>query len=164
MNCPNCGAAMRLEESKEYFECDYCSTIHFPEPNADGIRVLGEPASLDCPVCQKTLVHAAVDRQRLLYCKRCRGLLVPMEGFFLLVECLRGIPDRTKAAPRATDWNDLGRELFCPHCHGRMHTHPYAGPGNIIIDNCPVCAVNWLDHAELSRIVSAPGRPAPQEV
>jgi Zn-finger nucleic acid-binding protein len=37
-----------------------------------------------------------------------------------------------------------------------MHTHPYAGGGNIVIDNCPVCAVNWLDHGELRRVVAAP--------
>jgi Zn-finger nucleic acid-binding protein len=37
-----------------------------------------------------------------------------------------------------------------------MDTHPYGGPGNVIIDTCENCSVNWLDHGELQRIVRAP--------
>jgi Zn-finger nucleic acid-binding protein len=39
-----------------------------------------------------------------------------------------------------------------------MTTHPYYGPGNVVIDNCPACAVIWLDHGELTAIRDAPGR------
>ena len=37
-----------------------------------------------------------------------------------------------------------------------MDTHIYGGPGNIVIDNCPACRLNWLDFPELARIESAP--------
>ena len=39
-----------------------------------------------------------------------------------------------------------------------MDTHFYGGPGNVIIDDCSRCCVNWLDHGELMRIVHAPDR------
>jgi Zn-finger nucleic acid-binding protein len=37
-----------------------------------------------------------------------------------------------------------------------MDTHYYAGPGNIVIDDCPSCELNWLDAGELMTIVRAP--------
>ena len=33
-----------------------------------------------------------------------------------------------------------------------MDTHPYGGPGNIVIDNCAGCELNWLDYGELQRV------------
>jgi Zn-finger nucleic acid-binding protein len=39
-----------------------------------------------------------------------------------------------------------------------MLTHPYYGPGNVVIDNCAECDAIWLDFGELKQIVSAPGR------
>ena len=38
-----------------------------------------------------------------------------------------------------------------------MDTHYYGGPGNVIIDACDRCDLNWLDAGELMRIVLAPG-------
>ena len=32
----------------------------------------------------------------------------------------------------------------------------YGGPGNVIIDTCEHCSLNWLDYGELQRIVRAP--------
>jgi Zn-finger nucleic acid-binding protein len=37
-----------------------------------------------------------------------------------------------------------------------MDTHYYAGPGNIVIDDCGRCELNWLDAGELMTIVRAP--------
>jgi Zn-finger nucleic acid-binding protein len=39
-----------------------------------------------------------------------------------------------------------------------MDTHPYCGPGNIVIDSCNHCNVVWLDRGELGQVVNAPGR------
>jgi Zn-finger nucleic acid-binding protein len=39
-----------------------------------------------------------------------------------------------------------------------MDVHPYGGPGNIVIDNCPHCRLNWLDSGEFFRVVRAPGK------
>jgi Zn-finger nucleic acid-binding protein len=38
-----------------------------------------------------------------------------------------------------------------------MDTHFYGGPGNIIIDDCDRCSLNWLDAGELMRIALAAG-------
>jgi hypothetical protein len=39
-----------------------------------------------------------------------------------------------------------------------MSTHPYFGPGNVVIDNCEACELAWLDFGELAQIVDAPGK------
>jgi len=39
-----------------------------------------------------------------------------------------------------------------------MSTHPYAGPGVIVVDTCDQCLMIWLDYGELARVVNAPGR------
>jgi Zn-finger nucleic acid-binding protein len=38
-----------------------------------------------------------------------------------------------------------------------METHPYYGPGNVIIDSCSRCELIWLDFGELKQIADAPG-------
>jgi Zn-finger nucleic acid-binding protein len=40
-----------------------------------------------------------------------------------------------------------------------MLAHPYGGPGNLTIDTCERCGVNWLDPGELRRIAMAPDTP-----
>jgi hypothetical protein len=39
-----------------------------------------------------------------------------------------------------------------------METHPYYGPGSVVIGNCSRCHVLRLDAAELSTIVASAGR------
>jgi Zn-finger nucleic acid-binding protein len=120
--------------------------------------VLGEAASVSCPVCAIPLIHAALSGHRILYCGRCRGTLVQMEIFVAIVQDLRSRRGTTAAAARQPDWKDLDRRLRCPQCGQPMETHPYGGPGNIIIDDCERCSVNWLDYGELERVVHAPDR------
>jgi Zn-finger nucleic acid-binding protein len=156
MNCPSCGAAMRLKEDAEFFTCGYCGNIQFPELNSDGVRVLGEPAGLACVVCTVDLVHAAVAGHRMRYCERCRGMLIGMEVFVEIVQDLRARRAGTVDAPRAPEWTDLNRRLVCSQCKRDMDTHLYGGPGNVVIDTCENCSVNWLDYSELERIVRAP--------
>jgi Zn-finger nucleic acid-binding protein len=149
---------MRLEPDKEFLACDYCRNICFPEKNDDGVRVLGEADARACPVCAVPLVHAALNGVRILYCERCRGMLVAMSSFVTLVQDLRARQGGGAEIPRAPDPKGLERALVCPQCHARMDTHFYCGPGNVIIDDCSPCHLNWLDHGELMRIVRAPDR------
>ena len=82
MNCPSCGAPMRLESpARESLTCDYCGSLVFPEKNDDGVRVLGAPTEEMCPVCGIGLVDAAFMGARIRYCTRCRGMLIDMEVF-----------------------------------------------------------------------------------
>ena len=147
---------MRLKPDVDSFVCDYCESVYIPEPNADGVRVLDESAFLACPVCRATLVHAAIGGRRILYCNACRGMLIGMDRFVGLVQDLRASRDTPAATLPPPDPKDLLRRINCPQCGKVMDTHPYGGPGNVIIDDCERCEVNWLDYGELQRIVRAP--------
>lgn len=149
---------MRLKADQECLVCDYCGNIHYPEPNAEGIRVFDEPALLACPVCKIPLVHASTGGQRILYCNRCHGMLIGMDVFMAIVMDLRSRHWTAAEAARQPDWQDMNRRIQCPQCGGDMETHPYGGGGNVIIDDCENCSLNWLDYGELDRIVRAPDR------
>lgn len=155
VNCPNCGNALDVVEGKDHLACGSCKTLHFPEPNDDGVRVLGEPSHQCCPVCRTPLVHAAHSRQPLLYCETCRGMLLDIDNFLVLVETLRARHVGPAYPPHPVNSADLERSVACPQCGAHMDTHIYGGPGNIVIDNCPECRLNWLDHQELARITAA---------
>lgn len=146
---------MRFEEARECLVCPFCGGIHFPEPNADGIRVMDAAAGLDCPVCRSGLVRGSLEHQSFSYCTRCRGILIGMERFVDLVYRLRSRREGPPEVLGSIDLDAVSREIRCPQCGKRMHTHPYAGPGNIVIDNCPDCRLNWLDYLELRRVASA---------
>lgn len=155
MNCPSCGAAMRLYSDADHFQCDYCKSVFFPAKDDEGVSVLTADSDEACPVCAVPLMHAALAKIRIRYCTRCRGMLIPMGVFLALVEELRA--GETGSLIAATpDRHDLQRKINCPHCHLHMETHFYNGPGNVIIDDCETCALNWLDHGELMRIARAP--------
>lgn len=151
---------MRLKDDADYLICDYCETPHFPDPNSDGVRVL-IPSEFACSLCSVTLMHASVARERIYYCERCRGMLIAMGIFPEIVEDLRSRREVSIDAAHAPDWRDLDRRMQCPKCKQTMDTHPYGGPGNIIIDTCEPCAQNWLDYGELDRVVRAPDPAVP---
>ena len=158
MNCKNCGAPLVLVWEKEFFCCEYCNTLYFPESNKDYVRPLELPSELNCPICQLPLIQALLDQTRVLHCSRCKGILVDTFSFFPTIIFIRGKFDGPEITPRPLSDMDLQRELKCPRCHQKMDTHPYAGPGNIVIDTCNDCALNWLDYGEFYRIVNAYGR------
>jgi len=156
MTCPGCGAAMRVEPGKDYLICDYCGTTHFPDPNPDGVRMLGQETEYACPRCSIPLVPSSIAGAQVVYCNRCHGLLIGMDEFMAVVEELRSRHEHSEYAAQQPDWHDLDRHTNCPKCKQQMDTHPYCGPGNVIIDTCENCSVNWLDYGELQRIVRAP--------
>ena len=123
--------------------------------------MLDVEAQISCPVCAIFLTHASVARERIFYCERCRGMLISMDSFTEIVDDLRSRREIVVAAPRPPDWKDLDRRIRCPKCSASMDTHPYCGPGNIIIDTCERCALNWLDYGELDRVVRAPDPAVP---
>jgi LSD1 subclass zinc finger protein len=155
MNCPSCGAPMRLLTGAESLTCDYCGNIVFPQKDDDGVRVLGTPTDELCPVCRIGLVDASFSGAQIRYCTRCRGMLIPMETFADLVQELRyGHDGGVIQAP--ADRRELDRRLNCPRCHQTMETHFYAGPGNVILSDCEHCSLDWIDHGKLMRIAHAP--------
>lgn len=156
MNCPNCGAAMRFDDVKGCLACDFCGAVKVLEPDSDGIAMLGATTELKCPACKTALAQAAVHKQQLLCCPRCRGLVVPMDTFVGLVATMRAERRQPPEEPHRFDPKDLESALACPQCGARMDTHPYAGPGNVAISTCEFCHLEWLDHGSLSHIVAAP--------
>jgi Zn-finger nucleic acid-binding protein len=161
MNCPSCGAPMKLKPDMDSFKCEYCQSVYFPEKDDDGVRVLGEPSGQSCPICNVALMQASIDKFRIVYCTKCRGMLIPMEEFQVLVDDLQAL-QRDTIVQSAADSSDLRRKIGCPRCHHPMDTHFYAGPGNVVIDSCDLCELNWLDHGELMRIVHAPDDHSPE--
>ena len=155
MNCPSCGAPMRLKADMESFTCDYCKRVVLPEKNDDGVRVLGEPSGQDCPLCNLPLVHAVLAKNPVIYCTGCKGMLIPMAMLEGLIEELRD-EHGAGASPAVPDKEDLSRKINCPQCHHPMDAHFYAGPGNVVIDSCEDCSLIWLDSGELLRIAHAP--------
>ena len=79
-------------------------------------------------------------------------------GFAAVVEKRRAWATGTPAPAVPLNRQELERKLRCPVCKGAMVTHPYFGPGNVVIDSCEACAHVWLDFGELRQIVDAPGR------
>jgi Zn-finger nucleic acid-binding protein len=71
------------------------------------------------------------------------------------VQRLRNLQREQADAP-PVDPHDLTRSVLCPHCHRAMDAHFYAGPGNVVLDSCETCDLNWLDHGELTQIIRAP--------
>lgn len=163
MNCPSCGAPMRLKSDMESMRCEYCQSVYLPDTNDDGVRVLDEPADEQCPLCNQPLVHATLAKTPILYCKKCGGMLVAMGALEDLIAELRASGQGSEAKPTAYDPDELRRTIQCPHCHRRMEAHLYAGPGNVVIDSCEECVLIWLDRGEAKRIASAGDHQQPQD-
>lgn len=148
---------MYLEEGKESLRCSYCAYVYALSTNSDGVRLLPEEkAGVACPVCREELQRALAGPHPLLCCPACEGVLVEMGQFMKVVRILRSkarIVTDAFPPPAAIEFE---RRIDCPHCGEAMSTHAYCGPGNIVIDNCPRCAVNWLDRHEMERVVTAP--------
>jgi Zn-finger nucleic acid-binding protein len=151
---------MELFARRRYYFCRYCGTFHFLEsPEADGIRVLTMPATaLPCVRCAGKLSIAQLDdAHEVQYCATCRGALMPRPTFADVVYARRTWATGRPETPLPLDPEELQRAVKCPACAARMSTHPYYGPGNVIMDSCDSCNLVWLDFGELKRIADAPG-------
>ena len=114
---------------------------------------------MSCVACGKPLASAMLDETHAVrYCRNCRGVLIERRGFASVVEKRRAWATGTPAPPVLLNRNELERKVRCPACAGPMTTHPYYGPGNVVIDSCERCELVWLDFGELRQIVDAPGK------
>ena len=163
MNCPSCGAPMRLKSDMESMRCEYCQSVYLPDKNDDGRARPRRDGGRAMPALQPPLVQAVLAKCPILYCKKCGGMLVAMGALEDLIAQLRAAGQGSAAKPTAYDKDELRRILQCPHCHRRMEAHLYAGPGNVVIDSCEECCMIWLDRGEAKRIASAADHQQPQE-
>jgi Zn-finger nucleic acid-binding protein len=160
MNCKNCGAPLTLFRDQDYFFCEYCASFYFPTPSQDGIRVLGDnPEGLSCPVCQLPLQMITLENYfKGFQCHNCLGFLFDMITFRNTIQYRRAKANVPPDPPKRIDQEALNRELHCPSCTQLMSTHPYLGPGAIVIDTCSTCRLIWLDYGELKTVENAPGK------
>jgi Zn-finger nucleic acid-binding protein len=147
---------MQLKPDEDSYRCDYCHAVYLPNKDDDGVRVLGDPTSEPCPICNVSLVNAAIAKIRIPYCTQCRGMLIPMPALPALIDELQAVQSGGALPQPPADAHDLERRINCPQCHHRMDTHLYAGPGNVVVDSCEDCSLIWLDRGELTHIVRAP--------
>jgi Zn-finger nucleic acid-binding protein len=160
VNCQHCGAPMKLFRERGYFFCEHCGAFHFPPASSDGVRLLGEAhEGMACPVCRAPLLLATLDDRYHGYrCGTCRGMLFLRSSFRQAIQSRRARALEPADPPRQLPREELARRLACPRCAQPMHTHPYYGPGNTVIDTCEPCDLIWLDPGELEQIIHAPGR------
>jgi Zn-finger nucleic acid-binding protein len=154
---------MKFDQAKVYFVCEYCTSIYLPEESRDGIRITDEETGLSCPLCNIPLVLAFADKIQVFSCRKCHGILINQYKFLEVLQYIRSRAKETPIVPPPMRLEELERRILCPKCHRKMVTHPYGGPGNIVIDNCPHCLLNWLDHNELYRVTHAPDRGARED-
>lgn len=147
---------MQLRADEGFFTCDFCGSVHVPDANADGVRILEQRGAQVCPICPVPLVEAAVDSQRILYCPHCRGMLIRMGVFRSVIQDLRSRREAPTNTVFPLERKELDRRIHCPMCSQEMNTHVYGAGGNVVVSTCESCEVIWLDYGELDRIVRAP--------
>jgi Zn-finger nucleic acid-binding protein len=115
-----------------------------------------EASSLDCPFCKRALVSAVAGGKPINVCTGCYGVLVPMSEFVAVVAVVRFYEGQSLDVLPARRQQLDERLVMCPSCSRAMRSHLYGGPGNIVMDSCELCELNWLDSGELRRIALAP--------
>ena len=145
---------MQPDKATGALRCRHCGTLE-EQPVLIRDLEFAESSSQPCPLCARPLVHAQLDGHPLLVCRQCFGMLIAMDLFVPVIEAARLREDRSGVSlPRRQKPDE--RVLTCPGCAKPMLSHFYAGPGNLVIDTCERCHVNWLDPGELRRIARAP--------
>jgi Zn-finger nucleic acid-binding protein len=146
---------MQADKATGALVCTHCGTLE-TQPFLVRDLDIGAMSDQPCPECSTPLSHASLDANALLYCQHCTGMLIGMDAFVLVIEAARSREERSGVSlPRRQNPGD--RVLTCPGCGQPMLSHFYGGPGNLVIDTCERCCVNWLDPGELRRIARAPG-------
>ena len=158
MNCENCGAPMKSTIDDAEYLCEFCSSTTPAKTPEDLIQVLQDPCGFVCPLCKVPLASATILGAPACYCQNCGGVLVRQEIFVAVVDILRARARGPGISPKPIPSEQLQRRIDCPSCGELMHTHPYLGPGNFVIDLCTACKNVWLDKGEITAIALSPGR------
>lgn len=146
---------MRIDRERGLLVCEYCGSQQELPWIVEQLTLEVETTSL-CPICRTPLSTSRLDGHPLLCCARCYGMLIAMNRFAAVIKAARA---HERGRPRTVlprTQNQTERAINCPTCLEPMLCHDYAGPGNIVIDTCERCQVNWLDAGELGRAAVAP--------
>jgi Zn-finger nucleic acid-binding protein len=144
---------MWVDKARGGLVCTHCGSVEALSPLVREIE-MGDATDAPCPVCGATLANARLDGNPLLVCQKCAGMLIAMPHFVSVIDAARAHEEQHGVVlPR--DQKPGDRVLICPRCRQPMLGHFYGGPGNLVIDSCERCQVNWLDAGELRRIARA---------
>jgi Zn-finger nucleic acid-binding protein len=144
---------MRVDRVAGELSCGHCGSIEQQVEIARHVDI-GSASEKECPSCAIALSHGKFDGVPLLLCQRCQGMLIRMEHFVSIINVARAREEGSRGVPpRRQSPGD--RTLRCPFCGEGMLSHLYGGPGNLVIDTCEPCHLNWLDPGELRRIARA---------
>jgi len=152
-NCVNCGAPMRFDKPAGTLVCPHCGSID-AEPSLLDILDITGTSETKCPSCATTLAKARLGSYPLQVCERCEGMLIEMPFFVSVVDAAR-LREHLRGVVLPREQTPGHRTLACPQCGGAMLNHMYGGAGNVVIDTCETCHLNWLDSGELRRIARA---------
>ncbi len=142
-HCHTCGAPVNTLVSTGRLSCDYCGTVHHLRPETrsnDRVSWINEDADHACPNCRIPSRGPSLTLEKVEACRQCLGILMVREGFSTVVESRRVQFRGTEERPVLYD-PALEHSLDCPACRKRMETHPYYGPGNVVIDSRHECAL-----------------------
>ena len=146
---------MRIDPDRGLLVCGHCGSQQEAPALIEHLEILSETSSL-CPICSTALSAARLEGHSLLCCARCFGALIDMNRFAMIVDAVRARRKRSFRTALPRHQNPGDRLLKCPRCLQPMVNHLYGGPGNVVIDSCERCLVNWLDGDVLRRIAVAP--------
>ncbi len=144
---------MQADRATGVIACSHCGSSEQLSGIAALIDIAGA-TDKHCPTCHTALASGRLDGRPLMVCQHCEGLLVEMGNFVAVIDAARAREERSGTIPpRRQAPGD--RTIECPECRRPMLSHFYGGPGNLVIDTCESCQLNWLDPGELRRIARA---------
>lgn len=157
LSCQKCGGNTEAVAGQDYYHCRYCTSLLIvKDVSVDRIVPTGTLLEHSCPVCSQAMQTGLIEKQRALYCMTCYGVLLRHGDFGTIVAERRARrAGMEPAEPRPIPEGAYARRIECPTCQKTMDTHPYYGPGNVVVDTCVDCGFVWLDHGELKRIEDA---------
>jgi Zn-finger nucleic acid-binding protein len=147
---------MQVDRAAGELSCSHCGSVESRAGIVGHIEA-GAGSEMACPSCATLLSHGRLDGFPLQLCPRCEGMLIEMEHFVSVIGAARAHEEACGAIPPRRQ-TPGARTIDCPACHRPMLSHFYGGPGNLVIDTCETCHVNWLDAGELRRIARASDR------
>lgn len=166
MNCQTCNQSMLPVHGQTHHHCAACNGFQFNNEMKDSeipISPQGTQTEFQCPKCVLPLEVGILDSgSQVCFCSNCRGFVTPTQSLGMIINSLRAQYQGPDDRPFPIDPNELDRFDNCPACLEKMDSHPYYGPGNVVLNTCNACHLAWLDHGELAKIIRAPG-PRPNQ-
>lgn len=166
--CNQCSRQMQPVHGQNHLACYDCNTFSFPISGPTEIytaHCTGKATAFQCPKCYDNDLQVGIlHGTQVATCKNCRGFVIDSNSFGALATTMRDQYQGPEDKPVMVDQYALSEIVNCPACFNPMHSHPYHGPGNAVINSCIACELTWLDYGELGTIIRAPGQRATGEL